>query len=370
MQDKEQNCCASQDSQSQAQAETVHEDSCCHPKRKIDWLLWGSLIVVATGYCAHLFFHARLMEVPFAGPFAHGVFELMNRMWWGLLLGIFFVGMLSKVPREYVLAVLGRGGGLTGLLRATGAGLMLDLCSHGILLVGMKLYERGASVGQVMAFLIASPWNSLSLTIILISLIGLPWTLAFIVLSAVLAIVTGLIFEGLTRRGVLPPNPNTADMPEGFRFWRDGVRAIRAVRFDATYFRELAAAGLTESKMILRWIFFGTVLAALLRAVFTPEQFETWFGPTLAGLALTLVATTIMEVCSEGSSPIAADLLTRAAAPGNGFTFLMAGVATDYTEILSIRERTKSWKVALFLPLVTVPQVLVVGLLLNRWFGG
>ena len=78
-----------------------------------------------------------------------------------------------------------------------------------------------------------------------------------------------------------------------------------------------------------------------MRAVFTPEQFGTWFGPRVAGLLLTLAATTVIEACSEGSSPIAADLVTRAGVPGNGFTFLMAGVATDSTEILSIHERGK-----------------------------
>lgn len=346
------------------------DSSCCQPKRKIDWLLWGSLALAAAGYFGHLLAHDALQGVRFAGAFAHGCFELLNKMWWGLLLGMFFVGVLSKVPRDFVMGVLGKGGSLGGLLRATGAGLALDLCSHGILLVGMKLYERGASLGQVMAFLIASPWNSLSLTIILVSLIGLPWTLAFVLLSAAVAILTGLVFESLARRGVLPPNPNSRDLPENFSLFKDGRAALRRTRFDGSFSRDLAIAGFVESKMILRWIFFGTVMAAALRAAFTPDQFESWFGPTLAGLGLTLVTTTIIEVCSEGSSPIAADLLTRAAAPGNGFTFLMAGVATDYTEILSIRERTRSWKVALFLPLVTVPQVIVVGFILNRFFGG
>jgi uncharacterized membrane protein YraQ (UPF0718 family) len=70
-------------------------------------------------------------------------------------------------------------------------------------------------------------------------------------------------------------------------------------------------------------------------------------------------------VCSEGSSPIAADLLTRAKAPGNGFTFLMAGAATDYTEIMVLRETTQSWKAALILPALTVPQVLLIGWALN-----
>ena len=43
----------------------------------------------------------------------------------------------------------------------------------------------------------------------------------------------------------------------------------------------------------------------------------------------------------------------------------MAGVATDYTELMSIRDTTGSWRIALALPLVTVPQVVVIGFLLN-----
>jgi len=99
------------------------------------------------------------------------------------------------------------------------------------------------------------------------------------------------------------------------------------------------------------------------------EIFETWFGASVGGLFLTLLAATVIEVCSEGSTPIAADLVTRAAAPGNGFTFLMAGAATDYTEIMVVRDTMKSWKIALFLPLITVPQVLFIGWAMNV-FGG
>ena len=59
-------------------------------------------------------------------------------------------------------------------------------------MVGAKLYERGASIGQVMAFLIASPWNSFSLTLVLIALIGLPWTLTFIGLSMIVAVIVSV----------------------------------------------------------------------------------------------------------------------------------------------------------------------------------
>ncbi len=216
-----------------------------------------------------------------------------------------------------------------------------------------------------MAFLIASPWNSLSLTLVLIALIGLPWTLAFIALSALIAFVVGMIFDRLVRRGTLPANDRQIDLPTDFRFWPEAKAALGKTDFNGALFRDMAVTGIKESRMVLRWIFFGVLLAGLVRAFLSPEQFGTYFGPTLAGLGLTVLVATILEVCSEGSTPIAADLLTRADAPGNSFAFLMTGVSTDYTEIMILRETTRSWKIALFLPLLTVPQVVFIAWLMN-----
>ncbi len=340
------------------------DSACCPPERRTDWLLWGSASVVAVAYLTHLTGLGAGLPAA-AATFVHAAFEFMNVMWWGLALGIVFVGILNKVPRELVMGALGRDGGLNGILRATGAGLAFDLCSHGILLIGLKLYERGATLGQTMAFLIASPWNSISLTIILIALIGVKWTLVFIALSAAMAVLSGLIFDRLVARGTLPDNPHRADMGEAVPLWPALRAQWKGIRWSPKLFADVAAGGLSESRMILRWILFGVVLVAILRAFVPADTFEAYFGPTLLGLGLTLVMTTIIEVCSEGSSPIAADLMNRAGAPGNAFTFLMAGVATDYTEIMGLKERTRSWKIALYLPLVTVPQVLVLGYLLN-----
>lgn len=338
--------------------------ACCAPVRRTDWLLWICASIVALGYAAHLAIPQGVLP-GIAFRFTHAIFEFMNTMWWGLVLGIVLVGLLGTVPRELVMGALGRNGGLGGILRATGAGLAFDLCNHGILLVGLRLYERGATIGQTMAFLIASPWNSLSLTIIMVALVGFKWTLAFVVLSAVIAVVSGLVFDRLVQRGVLPPNPHRSRLgpPQPF------VPALKAwwsrQRWSLRGAWGLIREGFGESRMILRWLFLGVVLAAVIRVSMSTEVFSAYFGPTVFGLAMTLVATTIIEVCSEGSSPIAADLLNRAAAPGNAFTFLMAGASTDYTEIMGVKERTGSWKIALFLPLVTVPQVLALGYLLN-----
>jgi len=339
----------------------------CHPqKQQPDYLLWVSATIVLICYVLYWLVDGHPELPQWLVVMTSGVYELINRMWWGLLAAVIFVGLLERIPRDLVMSALGQGGTFKGILRATFAGVLLDLCSHGILMVGTKLYERGASLGQLMAFLIASPWNSLSLTIILVALIGFGWTLAFVLLSMVVGVITGLIFDRLVSKGTLPPNPNYSEMTNGDSLWRQLVQLGKSVHITPAGVLVVLKDGLRDSKMVFRWLFFGIVLATAIRAFVPVDTYQTLFGPTVMGLLLTLLAATVIEVCSEGSTPIAADIVTRAAAPGNGFTFLMAGVATDYTEVMVIRDMTQSWKIALFLPLVSVPQILVIGWILNQ----
>lgn len=358
-------CCAPS-----AGAHTHHQktaqSSCCDAdaKTSFDWLLWGSLLLCSVFYIGHWLLPNALPSV--LQHLAHGVFEMLNSMWWGVLVGIIFVGILAKIPQELVLSLLGKGGTVNGLLRATAAGVLLDLCSHGILMVGARLYKKGASLGQVMAFLIASPWNSFSLTIILIALIGWKWTLLFILLSAVIAVASGWIFDRCVGSGVLPSNPNTIELAGDFKFWPAAREHWQSVEWNFALLKSFLAEGLSGSRMVLRWLLFGVLLAAAIRSFVSLEFFQHWFGPSLLGVFFTLIAATVIEVCSEGSTPIAADLLNRAAAPGNAFTFMMAGVSTDYTEIMVLKETMQSWKISLFLPLITLPQILVIAIVLNH----
>jgi len=342
------------------------QDGCGAPRQRPDYFLWICLllVVLAYGWAALQGAHEHDTAL---GVFTGGVFELFNRMWWGLALGILFVGLLGKVPRDLVMGLLGRHGGLGGMLRSTLAGVFLDLCSHGILAVGMRLYERGATVGQVMAFLLASPWNSLSLTLILFGLIGVGWTLLFILLSLVIGVITGLVFDLLVGRGTLPANPWREQLGPETPLAEQWAAYRAQLRPSLAGSRDILVDGVRGSRVVLRWALFGLLLASLIRATVPTDAYTTWFGATFAGLWLTLLAATVIEVCSEGATPIAADLMNRAGAPGNSFTFLMAGVATDYTEIMSIRDTSGSWRIALFLPLITVPQVMLLGFLLNQF---
>ncbi|MBV6634014.1 MAG: permease [Alphaproteobacteria bacterium] len=335
--------------------------------RAFDWMLWGSAVLVVAGYITFLLSpehsHGALHH------YAHGVFELMNTLWWGLLLGIIFVGLMDRMPKELVMKAMSGNRPATGIAKATAAGVLFDLCSHGILMVGMKLYERGATIGQTLAFLLASPWNSISLTIILIALIGWEWTLAFVILSAIIGMITGLIADGLVARGKLPDNPNREGVEIGDHSLMSGVKEWMAgLKPSGQGTINVIKDGFRGGRIVMRWILFGVVLASLIRAFVPADVFAEWFGPGLMGLFLTVIVATIVEVCSEGSAPIAADIINRAGAPGNGFTFLMAGVATDYTEIMSLRETTGRWVLAFALPIISVPQTVVVAALINHLY--
>ena len=341
-----------------------YEDSSCSSHLQKDYLLWSFSLVSLGGaffYLISLWFNFSL---PFSiYTFVHAEYMLLKQMWIGIFIGIFSVGLLSYVPRKIVMSILGPAESFKGLLRAIMAGLFLDMCSHGILMIGVKLYERGASLGQMMAFLIASPWNSFSLSLILITLIGWKWTLCFILLSAVVALISGLIFDSLVRKKVLPVNPNSCSSIEEFHLKTEIWSLLQGKKFHWSFILSLFKKGFQGSTIIIKWTFLGVIVASVIRTFVPHDIFANYFGPTFLGLSLTILIASIIEVCSEGSTPIAAEFMKQA--PGNTFAFLMTGVSTDYTEIMVIKENCKSWTIALFLPLVTLPQVFCISLLLN-----
>jgi len=118
--------------------------------------------------------------------------------------------------------------------------------------------------------------------------------------------------------------------------------------------------------MVLGWVQLGLVLSAVMGAFVPHQVFERFLGPSLGGLLITLLVAAVIEVCSEGTAPLAFELYRHTGALGNAFAFLMGGVVTDYTELAAlwanIGRRTVLW-----LLLVTLPMVLAVGLVLNLW---
>jgi len=243
----------------------------------------------------------------------------------------------------------------------------MSACSHGILALSIQLHKKGASNPAVVSFLLASPWANFAVTMMLVSLFGLKGVL--IIASAVMiAINTGLIFMFLENKGLIEQNKNIVAVTQDYSMLKDFRLRLGRYKFNRASlladFKGVVFGMSALAEMVLGWIILGVLLASLAGAFIPAHFFHRFMGPTFIGLGVTLVLATVIEVCSEGSSPLAFEIFRQTRALGNSFVFLMAGVATDYTEI-GLLWSNLGRRVALWMPLVAVPQVLALGYIFN-----
>ncbi len=300
--------------------------------------------------------------VPALNPLFNAFIDYLALIWWAILLGLLIGGFIDYfVPREYISKGLA-GSGKKAVFYATGLGFLMSACSHGILAISMELYKKGASVPAVVAFLLAAPWANLTVTVMLFGFFGVK--AVFLVVSAVvIAIITGLVFQLLERKNLIE-QAKPVKVEKGFSIREDARQRLRNYRFKPRDVTEVGKSSWALAKMVLWWILIGMLLASLASAFIPAQLFQAYLSASLLGLLATLVLATLIEVCSEGSSPMAFEIFRQTGAFGNSFVFLMAGVATDYTEIGLIWSNIGR-KSALWLPIVTVPQILLLGYLFN-----
>ncbi|MFH1413707.1 MAG: permease [Candidatus Omnitrophota bacterium] len=338
----------------------------CYPSVKKPF--YKNRLFIITAITIFLLISSQLFD--FLIPFRENFIIYLKLVWWAVLLGLFLGGVVDYyIPREYISKVLSRRKPST-IFNSVLLGFLMSACSHGILALSIQLHKKGASNPAVVSFLMASPWANFAITILLFGFFGLK--AIFLVISAiVIAINTGFIFMFLEKRNLIEINHNTVEVSEDFSIKRDIQGRMRDYKFSLSNLhadlKGIVKGALALSDMVLWWIIIGIVIASIAGAYIPVHFFHKFMGPSLLGLIVTLILATIIEVCSEGSSPLSFEIYRQTGAFGNSFVFLMAGVATDYTEIgliwTNIGRRTALW-----LPVVTVPQIVLVGYIANIIF--
>jgi len=308
---------------------------------------------------------------PLTTPFFNAFIDYLTLIWWAILLGFLIGGIIDYfIPRKYIEKYLSRHKKRT-VIYSIIFGFLMSACSHGILAIAIALYKKGASTSSVIAFLLASPWANLPITVLLFGFFGSEAIL--IVISAlIIALITGLIYQVLERKNLVECDKCTIgeDKPlhTDFSIMADMKKRIKKYEFNKK--SNIGAiigtfkGSWSLTKMVLWWLIIGMLMAAFARAYIPQDLFQQYMGPTMLGLLVTLFFATIIEVCSEGSAPLAFEIFQKTGAFGNSFTFLMAGVATDYTEIGLIWHNIGK-KAALWLPIITVPQILILAYIFN-----
>lgn len=308
--------------------------------------------------------------VPFLFPFRQSIVQYLKVIGWPVAVGFLLGGLIDfYIPREYISKYLSRNNKRT-IFYAAGLGFLMTACSHGILALSMEIHKKGASGPAVVSFLLASPWANLPITFLLIGFFGLKGIL-IIVSALTVSISTGLLLQLLDRGGWIEKNKHSVLVDERFSIRKDLIKRFKNYSLSIRRLREDmrgVARGIGElADMVLWWILLGILLASLVSAFVPHTIFQNFFGPSLLGLFITLSLAAILEVCSEGTSPLAFEIYRQTGALGNAFAFLMGGVVTDYTEVglvwMNVGKKTALWMLA-----IALPQVLVIGVLLNHLF--
>ncbi len=328
-------------------------------------LWWQDKIVILAGIYLLVFILSP--GISFLWPLTTALFMYIKTMAVPVFIGIVFGGLIEwLVPKEYVSKLLAQKTKRT-IPIAVFMGFLMTACSHGILAISMQLYKKGASGPSVVAFLLASPWANLPLTVIMFGFFGLK--AFFIIFSAIIiAIITGYIFMFLDSRSLIEHNPNTMEVDASFSIRNDIKERISKIEFTNERIvngsKIVYEGSISLGQMVMWWIMLGVFICSIFAAYVPAHLMQQFMGPTVLGLFVTLFFATVIEICSEGSAPLAFEIYRQTGAIGNSFTFLMAGVVTDYTEI-GLLWSNVGWKTAVLLPIITVPQVILFAYLAN-----
>lgn len=341
--------------------------ACCQPEAKTKTFWKNKLFITSTVIVLSLI---AGQFVPILKPLQKNLLGYLQLIAIPILIGLFIGGAIDwLVPGEYISKLLANRG-KRSIFYAVCSGFIMTACSHGILAIAIQLYKKGASAPAVVAFLLASPWANLPLTILIVGFFGLPG-LIFVVSAIVIALTTGLIFTVLEKHNLVESNPNTVQTAETFSIIADIKMRFHRAKFDATLFKDgikgIVGGGASLADMVLWWILIGITISSIVGAYIPTMWMEKYMGASFLGLLVTLALATVMEICSEGTAPLAFEIYRKTAAMGNSFVFLMAGVVTDYTEI-GLLWTNVGKKTAIWMPIIAVPQVVALGLLYNYIF--
>ena len=339
--------------------------ACCHKPTK--WYK-ERLFIIGTIVTILFILSYFITEL---NPFYNSLKFYIKLMWIPIIAGFLVGGIIDYfIPKEYIEKYLSRHNKKT-IIYSIIFGFLMTACCHGILAIAIELYKKGASTSAIVAFLLASPWANLPITILLFGFFGTK-ALLIIISALIIAFTTGVIFLQLEKRGWVECDKcqKGEDIPvhTDFSIKKDIKKRIKNYKFTknnlSTAFKGTIKGSWALTKMIMWWIIIGITIAALADAYIPAHIFVKYMGPTLMGLLITLILATVIEVCSEGSSPLAFEIYNKTGALGNSFTFLMAGVCTDFTEIGLIWHNIGK-KAAFWIPIITIPQILVLSYIYN-----
>jgi len=217
---------------------------------------------------------------------------------------------------------------LSSIVKATLSGMLLPMCSCGVLPLAVGLYYSGAYLGPTLAFLVATPIINPASLILSFALLGSQISVIYLLTGFALPVIVGLVANRWGGELVASP-------------YAPSKQALVLEGQSISFFTRLMSGlkwGFEDLAMqTCKYIVLGTVFAAFLLAIMPPWFIQSYLAsPELVSLLSAVVLGAVMYVCATGHIPFIAAMVSAGAAPGTALAFLLAGVSTNLPEVFSI----------------------------------
>jgi len=288
----------------------------------------------------------------FIHVFLHYLYEVLP----ALAIGFLISGFVHEIiPEDLILKYLGKRG-LAPILFSTLIGTLLPICCWGSLPIAISFYKKGAKLGPVLAFLVATPATSVSALLVAYSVLGPVFAVYIFFAVIIMGVTIGLIGNTLN---VEAKNISQDITCPHCKLDPEHVHLHVKKTVSAHILAALKYACIDLPKEIGPELFLGLVLAAIV-ATFMPighaikMYLSGWFG-----YVFSVAFGIITYICSTASVPFVDSLIKQGMSSGAGMTLLLIGPVTSYGTILVLAKEYGIKVIAVFLLFLIVVSVLL-----------
>ncbi|MBN1526554.1 MAG: permease [Candidatus Omnitrophica bacterium] len=290
----------------------------------------------------------------FLHVFIHYLAEIIP----ALAIGFFISGLVHElIPEDIVNNFLGVRG-IRPILAATLVGTILPVCCWGSLPIAVSFYKKGARLGPILAFLVATPATSVSALLVAYAVLGLKFTIYIFFAVIVMGVVVGLIGNTLKYEPKIAKKetcPHCEANPEHVHTHKKKTVGDRLKSI-------LKYAYIKLPKEIGLELVIGILLAAAV-ATFLPigGLIKMYLGGWLSYI-FAVAFGLIMYLCSTASVPLIDSLIGQGMNAGAAMTLLLIGPVASYGTVLVLRKEFGLKVLAVFLlSLVAISLLLGLG---------
>lgn len=248
---------------------------------------------------------------------------------------------------------------ISSLVKATVSGMLLPVCSCGVIPLGIGMYYLGAFLGPTLAFMTATPIINPVAMLLAYGLLGPKIATIYLITGFIAPMITGIAANLFAASEIHAPHISPQNS-----------RAV-PIPAESLSLKQKILSGLhwgfmDLGVMVSKYVVIGILLAGLIIAVLPSEIIQRYLGdPGMVSIGGIAVLGAVMYVCAVGHIPLVAALVASGAAPGVALTFLMTGAATNLPELVSIAKTIGKRAVIIYTTSVVLCSLLA-GYLTNR----